>query len=183
MSYSAEPEYFGEMDWDCEWMQSTIKYILKSRNNQLTSDRICGILFQYNECSEKTHIDFTIQLGSQNTTEAKITTELNPMSKVNRKHQKCMETIKITPFTGNINLIDPFDFDSNSYCLIDEKLTKNDEQPDLRQEPLVIGHLSDFHYDRYYAPGSSSNCVDFICCRNTSRVSLYNFRPWNLKSD
>lgn len=36
---------------------------------------------------------------------------------------------------------------------------------------LNIAHLSDFHYDPHYAPGSSSDCKEFICCRNSSQVS------------
>lgn len=36
---------------------------------------------------------------------------------------------------------------------------------------FTIAHLSDFHYDPHYAAGSSSDCIDFICCRNTSIVS------------
>lgn len=35
---------------------------------------------------------------------------------------------------------------------------------------LTIVQLSDFHYDPYYAEGSSSQCTDDICCRNTSQV-------------
>lgn len=36
-----------------------------NRANQLSSDRICGILFQYNECSiNKNHISFDIKLNS-----------------------------------------------------------------------------------------------------------------------
>lgn len=42
--------------------QPTIEYILKHRANELSSDRICGILFQYNECSaNKNLIDFHIE--------------------------------------------------------------------------------------------------------------------------
>lgn len=37
---------------------------------------------------------------------------------------------------------------------------------------VTILHLSDFRYDPYYAPGSSSQCMESACCRNTSTVSL-----------
>lgn len=35
---------------------------------------------------------------------------------------------------------------------------------------LTIAHLSDFHYDPYYAAGSSSDCKEGICCRTESTV-------------
>lgn len=42
--------------------QPSIKYILKHRFNELSSERICGILFQQNECTTaKNLIDFTIE--------------------------------------------------------------------------------------------------------------------------
>lgn len=31
--------------------------------------------------------------------------------------------------------------------------------------PLVIVHLSDFHFDPYYTPGSDAHCEEGICCR------------------
>lgn len=138
--------------------QPTIKYILMNRNDQLTSDRICGILFQYNECSEKKdHISFVIEMRPQ---------------QVNINIRNCMDTTStfLDGDDDDTNLID------SSYCLINGKLNEQPMEQQQQQHksvpPLVIGHLSDFHYDRYYAPGSSSNCQDFICCRNTSIVSV-----------
>lgn len=32
--------------------------------------------------------------------------------------------------------------------------------------PLVIVHLSDFHFDPYYTPGASAQCDEGICCRS-----------------
>lgn len=43
---------------------------------------------------------------------------------------------------------------------------------------MTIAHLSDFHYDPYYANGSSSDCIENICCRNTSIVSI----QWTLST-
>lgn len=40
---------------------------------------------------------------------------------------------------------------------------------------LTIVHFSDFHYNPYYAPGSSSDCMEEICCRNSSVVCILNF--------
>lgn len=39
---------------------------------------------------------------------------------------------------------------------------------------FTIVQLSDFHYDLEYAAGSSSNCIEDCCCRNTSIVSWEN---------
>lgn len=42
--------------------QPSIKYILKHRANELTSERICGILLQQNGCTTSENlIDFTIR--------------------------------------------------------------------------------------------------------------------------
>lgn len=35
---------------------------------------------------------------------------------------------------------------------------------------ITIAHLTDFHYDPHYAPGSSSQCTGVMCCRNESTV-------------
>lgn len=35
---------------------------------------------------------------------------------------------------------------------------------------ITIAHLTDFHYDAFYAEGSSDECTDFVCCRNISKV-------------
>lgn len=32
--------------------------------------------------------------------------------------------------------------------------------------PLVIVHLSDFHFDPYYTPGANAKCNEWICCRS-----------------
>lgn len=56
---------------------------------------------------------------------------------------------------------------------------------------FTIVHLSDFHYDFEYAEGSSSDCIEEMCCRNTSTVSgkfhlkcsliIHQPRPLNFK--
>ncbi|XP_031616396.1 sphingomyelin phosphodiesterase-like [Contarinia nasturtii] len=100
----------------------TIKYILKHRTNELSSERICGILFQYDGCSANKYvIDFTIEPAHG----------MEPVVKVPKQYQ------------------------------FGEKATNSSSF-------LTIAHLSDFHFDPYYSAGSSSNCIDFLCCRNTS---------------
>lgn len=37
---------------------------------------------------------------------------------------------------------------------------------------ITILQLSDFHYDPYYEPDSSSKCIESTCCRNASVVSF-----------
>lgn len=32
--------------------------------------------------------------------------------------------------------------------------------------PLVVVHLSDFHFDPYYTPGANAKCEEWICCRS-----------------
>lgn len=49
----------------------------------------------------------------------------------------------------------------------------NFDEKTLNSSKLItILQLSDFHYDPYYEPGSSSRCIESICCRNSSGVSL-----------
>lgn len=43
-----------------------------------------------------------------------------------------------------------------------------DEKSFQPNELITIVQLSDFHYDPYYAPGSSSDCTEFVCCRSAS---------------
>lgn len=31
--------------------------------------------------------------------------------------------------------------------------------------PLVVVHLSDFHFDPYYEPNSTAHCMEWVCCR------------------
>lgn len=140
-----------------------------NRANQLSSDRICGILFQYNECSiNKNHISFEIELNPSHRHQVNI-------SRNKISHPDCME--RTTTFSiKHSNLID-----SNSYCFpnnngkssesnyITKISTTNPTMASL--SPLIIAQLSDFHYDQHYAGGSSSDCQDFICCRNASIVS------------
>lgn len=38
-------------------------------------------------------------------------------------------------------------------------------QPPSGEDPLVVVHLSDFHFDPYYMPGSNAVCDEEVCCR------------------
>lgn len=47
-----------------------------------------------------------------------------------------------------------------------------DEKSFDSSELITILQLNDMHYDPYYEPGSSSDCIELLCCRNTSIVSF-----------
>lgn len=66
--------------------QPSIKYILKHRANELSSERICGILFQQNECTmAKNLIDFTIQPAHGTVLKVRIIVLLIHMTIINKR--------------------------------------------------------------------------------------------------
>lgn len=70
---------------------------------------------------------------------------------------------------------DPIDFTiqcDREPVIKEPKVYEFDEKTLNSSTLITILHLSDFHYDPYYAFNSSSKCIESSCCRNSSVVSL-----------